>query len=134
MTASNGQMLIPDRPDLRGARLSTLAAPPLPFACDVFPVGSRVVVAPIGELDLATTPKLERIVRELLEEGFDHLTIDLGRVSYADARALRLILDLDAARRDGELDLTLLRGPDDTQRIFEITGTVERLPFARSTA
>ncbi|MCW3063184.1 MAG: anti-sigma-factor antagonist [Solirubrobacterales bacterium] len=133
MTASNGQMLVRDRQSLRVARLSAAPYPPAPFACDVFPEGRRVRLAPIGELDLASTPKLERTVRELLELGFDDLTIDLRQVSSADARALRLILDLDAARRAGDLSLTLLRGPDETQRIFEVTGTLGRLPFRNQT-
>jgi anti-anti-sigma factor len=115
--------------DLRGAWLSGLDAPPTPFGCDVFPEGRHVRVAPIGELDIATTPKLERTIRQLLELGFDRLTLDLAQVSFADARLLRLILDLDASRRVGELTLTLLPGPDEVQRLFEVTGTLARLPF-----
>jgi anti-sigma B factor antagonist len=126
MSSSNGMAL--DRPS--GVRAAPPARwRPVPFGCEVSIGDGRVRVAPSGELDLATTPMLERIIRELLRLGFDDLTIDLGRVSYADARPLRLILELDAARRAGELTLRLLPGPKEVQRIFEVTGTLERLPF-----
>jgi anti-anti-sigma factor len=104
-------------------------AQPSANACEVFPEGRHVRVAPIGDLDLATTPRLARIIRALRARGLDHLTIDLTRVSFADARPLRLILELDSARRAGELELSLLPGPEHVQRIFEVTGTLERLPF-----
>jgi anti-anti-sigma factor len=106
-----------------------LADCPTPFACEVVEDGRGVRIAPIGDLDLATTPELERIIREVRARGCRRLTIDLRQVSFADARPLRLILELDAARRAGELELTLVPGSYDAQRIFEVTGTLERLPF-----
>jgi anti-anti-sigma factor len=119
MDASNG-----------GAAL--LGDRPAPFACEVVKDGLGARVAPIGDLDLATTPRVERIIRELRARGCRRLTIDLRQVSFADARPLRLILELDAARRAGELELTLLPGSFEAQRIFEVTGTLERLPFRAS--
>jgi anti-anti-sigma factor len=130
-TAHGSTLARPSAPlqDRLRARLSGLDALPPPFGCDVFPEGLHVRVAPIGELDMATTPELERTIRQLLELGFDRLTLDLAQVSFADARLLRLILDLDASRQVGELTLTLLPGPDEVQRLFEVTGTLARLPF-----
>lgn len=102
---------------------------PPDFACQVTPERDRVRVAPIGELDMATTPRLEASVRELREAGFDHVILDLGRLSFIDSTGLRLILTLDAAARADALHLELLPGPPEVQRIFEITDTTSRLPF-----
>ena len=132
MSTANGSTLArPSAPlqDRLRAKPSSLDALPPPFGCHVFPEGRHVRVAPIGELDMATTPELERTIRQLLELAFDRLTLDLAQVSFADARLLRLILELDASRQMGELSLTLLPGPDEVQRLFEVTGTLARLPF-----
>jgi len=104
---------------------------PAPFGCEVVVENGGVRLAPSGELDIATTPTLSRLVDAVRQAGFHDVTIDLGQVSFADARPLRLLLELDEARRAGELALTILPGPPDAQRVFEVTQTVERLPFRR---
>lgn len=105
-------------------------APP-PFGCHVVVEDGRARLAPTGELDLATTPTLNRVVQAVRDAGFRDLTIDLRNVCFADARPLRLLLELDDAHRAGEISLTILRGPRDAHRVFEVTGTEDRLPFRR---
>jgi anti-sigma B factor antagonist len=104
---------------------------PVPFDCHVIVENGGVRLAPSGELDIATTPTLSRLVQAVREAGFHDVTIDLAEVSFADARPLRLLLELDEARRAGDIALTILPGPTDTQRVFEVTGTVDLLPFRR---
>ncbi len=49
-----------------------------------------------------------------------------------DSSGLRLLLRWDAeARRDG-FSLQLVPGPAPVQRVFELTGMTERLPFISS--
>jgi anti-anti-sigma factor len=129
MYGSNGGSPAPVYGDWDGSGELVLADSAAPFACEVVNDVRGVRVAPIGDLDLATTPSLERIIGELRARGCRRLTIDLRRVSFADARPLHLILELDAARRAGELELTLLPGSYEAHRIFEVTGMLERLPF-----
>jgi anti-sigma B factor antagonist len=99
------------------------------FRWDVAYEDHRVRIAPVGELDMAATPQLEQAIRALLDAGAVHLIIDLRRVTFIDSTALHLALDLDAAARDDGLRLELLPGPPQVQRIFELTGTLEQLPF-----
>jgi anti-sigma B factor antagonist len=99
------------------------------FRWDVAYEDHRVRIAPVGELDMAATPHLEQAIRALLDAGAGHLIIDLRRVTFIDSTALHLALDLDAAARDDGLRLELLPGPPQVQRIFELTGTLEQLPF-----
>lgn len=105
------------------------AFPPLNYTCDVNPERSRVGVAPAGELDHMSTPRLERTIRGLRDAGFDHVILDLRRLHFLDSAGLRLVLDLDASARADSHTLALVAGPPAIQRVFEISGTLERLPF-----
>jgi anti-anti-sigma factor len=102
---------------------------PQGFRCDVVNEGARVRIAPVGELDMASTPRLAQAIRELRQAGAAHLIIDLRRVTFIDSTGLRLALDLDDDARDDGLRLELLAGPPEVQRIFDVTGTLDQLPF-----
>ena len=83
-----------------------------------------------GELDLATAEELER---ELLRvEGTDALSIvlDLSTLEFIDSTGVRLLIQADERSRANSSRLALLRGPSAVQRVFELTGILERLPFA----
>ena len=103
--------------------------PPEPFRCDVEPAREHVRVVPRGEVDLETAPALDARLRELCESGFGHLVLDLREVTFMDSTGLRVVLDWDDfARRDG-IAFTLIPGPPALQRLFEITGVLDRLRF-----
>jgi anti-anti-sigma factor len=83
-----------------------------------------------GELDLATAEKLER---ELLRvEGSDaqSIVLDLSALTFIDSTGVRLIIQAAARSRADSQRLALLRGPRAVQRVFELTGMLDRLPFA----
>ncbi len=104
-----------------------MAAPvlPTPYRCDVVPERDRVRVAPMGELDIATAPRLEGTIRELLESGFDHIVLDLANVEFLDSNGLRLILRLHASAEEDGLRFQVRPGPPAVQRIFTLSGTAE---------
>jgi anti-anti-sigma factor len=84
-----------------------------------------------GELDMATTRELIETVAQLVGQGVAPLTLDLGALTFMDSTGLRgifAIRDLCEAHRC-ELELTL--GPRHVQRVFELTGTGDLLPFGR---
>jgi anti-sigma B factor antagonist len=86
-------------------------------------------VRPYGELDLASVGELDAKLRELRETGFDQIELDLAGLTFMDSTGLRLVLEWDGeARRDG-MSLRLLAGPPAVQRVFEMTGVADRLPF-----
>jgi anti-anti-sigma factor len=105
-----------------------LVAAPGNFDVTVDRQGSNVTVAPSGEIDLATV----RLVTEAIEasgEPFVQLILDLRNVSFIDTSGLRLVLELNQrAERDG-FGLTIVRGSRAVQRVFEISGLEDRLPF-----
>lgn len=83
----------------------------------------------VGTLDMATAPQLEQQLTELREAGWQLIIVDLGGLSFMDSSGLRLLLRWDSeARKDG-FGLQLAPGPAPVQRVFELTGMLDRMPF-----
>jgi anti-anti-sigma factor len=83
-----------------------------------------------GELDMDARFQAERALDELLAEPVEQLVVDLGQVTLLDSTGMGLVLEVhDRARSEG-FKLRLLRGPDDVQRVFELAGVADVLPFA----
>jgi anti-sigma B factor antagonist len=100
-----------------------------PFHVEVATDGDGVRVAPVGELDLGTLPDVEERLDELLSARPRALVLDLRGLRFIDTSGLRLVLRLQArTRRDG-VELALVPGSPRVQRIFEICGVLELLPF-----
>ncbi len=96
-----------------------------PFAVSVARSAAEVVVAPSGELDLASVDELTREVHELWSDGARRVLVDLEPLEFIDSSGLRALLSLrEDAVRDGH-DLALRPGPPVVQRIFDLTGTRE---------
>jgi anti-sigma B factor antagonist len=81
-----------------------------------------------GELDIAAVPSARDRIAELKGEGRE-LVLDLRGLSFIDSSGLNLLLQEAAeSTRDG-WNLSVIPGPSVVQRIFQLTGTEERLPF-----
>lgn len=61
--------------------------------------------------------------------GVEHLVLDLRGLSFIDSSGVRLAFDLHTEAAGDGLRLELVPGPPNVQRIFELTGTHDRLPF-----
>jgi anti-anti-sigma factor len=99
------------------------------FEVRVQPAREMVWVVPVGELDLATAPRLREEVQELIAVGFAQVIIDLRDLSFIDSTGLRLLLGLVSEAEQDGWQLSLVQGPDKVQRLFAMTGVLERLPF-----
>jgi len=84
-----------------------------------------------GELDIASAPLLEGMLQELCEQGAREVVLDLGGVEFIDSSGLNAILYCRSLceRHRCVYCLTPARRP--AQRMLEITGVAERLPFRR---
>jgi anti-anti-sigma factor len=99
------------------------------FRCEVVRDGEAARVRAIGELDMAAAPALAAEIAQLRQAGCPRVIVDLSELSFLDSSGLRLLLDCHAeARRDGHT-VALIPGPRAVQRVFELTGTTEHLPF-----
>lgn len=90
--------------------------------------GDTIVVTVQGELDIATIDVLSDRLADVCGRG-PSVTVDLRRVSFLDCVGLRLLLGIhaDAAARGCQVDF--IQGPRAVKRVFELTGTLEALPF-----
>jgi anti-anti-sigma factor len=85
------------------------------------------VVAPRGELDVATQAELRAALRQQAERGA--VTLDLSGLRFMDTSGLRLILETAEAARRGEFTFAVLPGSPVVQRLFEVAGVTELVPF-----
>jgi anti-sigma B factor antagonist len=109
---------------------NTRTIPSLLFHVDVEPDRDAVRVRPTGELDLATAGQVRERIAELVASGFQRLVIDLRPTTFIDSTGLRLLLETDAAAKDGGWELAVVDGPPAVRRAFDITGLRPLLPFA----
>ncbi|MFL5820498.1 MAG: anti-sigma factor antagonist [Solirubrobacteraceae bacterium] len=92
------------------------------------PDPGQICVRLKGELDIATVPVARDRIADLKHKASD-VILDLRELSFIDSSGLNLVLQLAAeSTRDG-WNLALIPGSRAVQRIFELTGTQERLPF-----
>jgi anti-sigma B factor antagonist len=90
--------------------------------------GEAQIIELIGELDLDGAPRLEQALREAEASDASSIVVDLGALDFIDSTGLRLLVM--AAERSAGGRFSLLRGPKQVHRVFEITDLVDRLPFA----
>ena len=92
--------------------------------------GESVTVAVIGELDIATVPRLQDAIDSALAAGPAELVVDLRGLGFLDSSGLRQFIVLaDRAREEG-VRLTLVRPAKAVLQVFQITRAEEHLPFA----
>ena len=100
-----------------------------PFTCNVTPERDHVVVAPRGELDMATVGALEQELKSVRKAGFAAIVLDLRGLSFMDSSGLHLVMRWAAdASKDG-FKFELEPGPAPVQRIFELAALNETLPW-----
>jgi anti-anti-sigma factor len=101
---------------------------PPEFAVSAKAVGSAYVVTPVGELDLGTVDEL-RATLAARPDACDRLVLDLSGLTFFDTSGMRLVVEtLQDAQHTG-ISLSLVRGPEDVQRLFALAGMDDRLPF-----
>jgi stage II sporulation protein AA (anti-sigma F factor antagonist) len=75
-----------------------------------------------GELDLATAPRLERLLDELCRDGYRQITLDMSGLQFLGASALSVFVRVDQALRAAGGELVLTRPSRMASRILSITG------------
>jgi anti-anti-sigma factor len=109
------------------------AAPGDDFTLEVREEGGALFVAPVGELDLFTVPRVEAALRPP-EAAFASITLDLSGLDFMDTSGLRLVLEEERRARTGDYVLRLVPGAPHVHRVFELAGIADRLPFVSSPA
>jgi anti-sigma B factor antagonist len=88
------------------------------------------VVELYGEFDLSAAelarPELERVQQSDVKE----IIVDLSGLEFIDSTGLSALCEIYSKEREGENRVMLLRAEGVVQRVFEITGLSDTLPFA----
>lgn len=94
---------------------------------------ATAVLSVQGEIDMSTLGVLEDRLRDACADSAT-VTVDLRRVSFLDCVGLQLLLDQHdrCERRGGRMEL--VQGPRAVRRLFELTGTLDRLHFVEARA
>lgn len=100
-----------------------------PFRVDVHPERETVRVAPVGELDLATTPTLESQLDALRADGFDRIVLDLRELEFIDSTGIRLLVHQHRLASRHGLHFSLIAGSPEIQRVLHLCGLDDALPF-----
>ena len=87
------------------------------------------VIALAGELDLDGAHRVSQELQRAEAAKVRRIVLDLSDLEFIDSNGIRLIVEADARSRTEGGRLELIRGPRPVHRVFELTGTSERLPF-----
>jgi anti-anti-sigma factor len=80
-----------------------------------------IVVIPVGEIDLATVDQLQAEVDAAAGEA-KQVVLDLREVSFIDSAGLRLVVQSSRALEAAGGTLSVVRGPKEVQRVFDLVG------------
>jgi anti-sigma B factor antagonist len=93
-----------------------------------------VVVAPVGDLDLATAPALREMLIELVASGMVRVVVDLADVTFIDSSGLGILVGA-AKRLEAANGRLAIRNPrPQAQQVLELTGLDEVLGMEESEA
>jgi anti-anti-sigma factor len=94
--------------------------------------GERVVLRLDGELDLASVPTLEHAVEGAALDDASELVFDLRGLEFIDSTGLRAILLQDKRSTERGQTFALVRGPEQVQRLMNMTHLDEHLKIVAS--
>ncbi|MGH2917599.1 MAG: STAS domain-containing protein [Solirubrobacteraceae bacterium] len=92
--------------------------------------GASHTICLFGELDLATAGAVERELERVEAGDAEAIVLDLSGLTFISSTGIALLLGAHSRSRGDSDRLALLRGPASVQRVFELTGVDDLLPFA----
>jgi anti-sigma B factor antagonist len=115
-----------------------MTPPPCEFELRADRTGTTASVAITGELDIATLPEFEQVVRSVRSPDMERLVVDLRQVRFLDSMSIEQLLRLHTELAEAGAELLVVRGPHAVHRVFELTGldqvlTIVDQPPARVT-
>jgi anti-anti-sigma factor len=91
--------------------------------------GARHTLVLTGELDMAWAPALDATLQRICTPLTEAITLDLSQLTFMDSTGLRAVLLAKELCEQHDCEFMLVPGPPQVQRLFEVTGLLERLPF-----
>lgn len=88
--------------------------------------GTSAIIAPIGNLTVATAPSLENAFADLPEE-VQKLTLDLTDLDYVASAGLRVIVAQVKSMRSNGASMVISNANDEIMEVFDVTGLIDIL-------
>jgi anti-anti-sigma factor len=102
------------------------------FRVELEPDRQRVIVRPVGDVDLASAKDVEQPLFELLDRGFTHVVVDLRRVTFLDSSGIRLLINAHKHAEQLGSRMSVMLGGEASRRALEITGMLDYLEIEPS--
>jgi anti-anti-sigma factor len=87
-----------------------------------------------GELDLASRPLFDKALRCVEQRRISALVLDLGELTFMDSTGLHGVLIAKSLCARHGCEFVVTRGPSQVQRLFELSGFIDELPFRAAAA
>jgi anti-anti-sigma factor len=82
-----------------------------------------------GDLDIVSGSALERLAGHVCQSGAACLVVDLSNLDFIDSTGVKAIMVIGRLCEAHGQEFRLIPGPKNVQRIFEVSGLAEELPF-----
>jgi anti-sigma B factor antagonist len=92
--------------------------------------GDVHTIALAGELDVAAAGRVQHELERVEATDALSIVVDLSGLTFMDSTGVRLLTEAQARMRADCDRLLVLRGPGPVQRVFELCGADDLLPFA----
>jgi anti-anti-sigma factor len=97
------------------------------FRVEVRRDGRAALIVVSGELDLASGPELESELLQITPPDTERLVIDLRALDFMDSTGLSILLQAHQRLSAEGVEMSLVRGSAQVQRLLDLTGVSERL-------
>ena len=104
------------------------------FAVHCVRDGERHILAPRGQLDLASAWQLDRELRRAEATDAREILVDLGGLEFIDSAGMEVVIHASARTPFHRKRLMIMRAPQPVHRTFELSGVAARLPFVERRA
>jgi anti-anti-sigma factor len=101
------------------------------FDIEIVEREDAVVLILNGEIDLATASVLEEKLSIVEAREPANVIVDLDHVSFMDSTGLQVLVAHTLSRQNGHR-VRLTKGSPQVQRLFEVSGLRDHLPFVTS--
>jgi anti-sigma B factor antagonist len=109
-----------------------MISPRKPFSISSERTGLVHRITPVGELDLATVPKLREEFEAVFSDGdAEVIVVDLTKLDFIDSTGIHALLEMNAVCEHTER-LRIVNGSPPVVRLIDIAGVRDHLPIITS--
>jgi anti-sigma B factor antagonist len=102
------------------------------FSVEVRDQDRAVVIGVSGELDLASSPALERELEREAASNAELVVVDLRKLEFMDSTGLSVLVRAHQRATENGQRFGVVRGPQQVERLLSLTGVADRLRLADS--